>query len=66
VLQGNIATRQREGTLDRLPRILTFHSEYGISLGAISIRGEVGALVSGMDSLARLTSNPWVFAEVCG
>lgn len=33
--------------------------EYGISLGAISIRGEVGALVSGMDSLARLTSNPF-------
>lgn len=33
--------------------------EYGISLGALSIRGEVGALVSGMDTLARLTSNPF-------
>jgi alpha-beta hydrolase superfamily lysophospholipase len=33
--------------------------EYGISLGAISIRGEVGALIGGMDSLARLTSNPF-------
>ncbi len=33
--------------------------EYGISLGAISIRGEVGALVAGMDLLARLTSNPF-------
>lgn len=33
--------------------------EYGISLGALSIRGEVGALIGGMDSLARLTSNPF-------
>ncbi len=33
--------------------------EYGVSLGAMSIRGEVGALVSGMDTLARLTSNPF-------
>jgi alpha-beta hydrolase superfamily lysophospholipase len=33
--------------------------EYGISLGAISIRGEVGALIGGMDSFARLTSNPF-------
>lgn len=33
--------------------------EYGISLGALSIRGEVGAFVSGMDTLARLTSNPF-------
>lgn len=33
--------------------------EYGISLGAMSIRGELGALVSGMESLARITSNPF-------
>lgn len=33
--------------------------EYGISLGAISIRGEVGALIGSMDALARLTSNPF-------
>lgn len=33
--------------------------EYGISLGALSIRGEVGFLISGTDSLARLTSNPF-------
>lgn len=33
--------------------------EYGISLGANSLRGEVGVFVIGMDSLARLTSNPF-------
>ena len=33
--------------------------EYGVSLGAMSIRGEVGAFVIGMDTLARLTSNPF-------
>uniref|UniRef100_UPI003340428F alpha/beta hydrolase n=1 Tax=Castellaniella defragrans TaxID=75697 RepID=UPI003340428F len=33
--------------------------DYGINLGAMSIRGEVGAFVIGMDSLARLTSNPF-------
>ncbi|MCD0504490.1 alpha/beta hydrolase [Bordetella petrii] len=33
--------------------------EFGISLGAVSMRGEVGAFVIGMDSLARLTSNPF-------
>ncbi|MBV7486068.1 carboxylesterase [Bordetella sp. BOR01] len=33
--------------------------EFGISLGAMSMRGEVGVFVVGMDSLARLTSNPF-------
>ena len=33
--------------------------EYGISLGAMSIRGEVGAFVIGVDTLTRLTSNPF-------
>ncbi|WP_242697407.1 hypothetical protein [Bordetella petrii] len=33
--------------------------EFGISLGAMSMRGEVGAFVIGIDSLARLTSNPF-------
>lgn len=33
--------------------------EFGINLGAMSMRGEVGAFVIGMDSLARLTSNPF-------
>ena len=33
--------------------------EFGISLGAMSMRGEVGVFVIGMDSLARLTSNPF-------
>ena len=33
--------------------------EFGISLGAMSMRGEVGAFVIGMDTLTRLTSNPF-------
>ncbi|MBO9353767.1 alpha/beta fold hydrolase [Bordetella petrii] len=33
--------------------------EFGISLGAMSLRGEVGAFVIGMDTLTRLTSNPF-------
>src|SRR5690606_21813232 len=33
--------------------------EFGISLGAMSMRGEVGAFVIGTDSLARLSSNPF-------
>lgn len=33
--------------------------EFGISLGAMSMRGEVGVFVVGMDSLVRLTSNPF-------
>lgn len=33
--------------------------QYGISLGAIAIRGEVGVLITGTESLSRLTSNPF-------
>ncbi|NYT69701.1 alpha/beta hydrolase [Pusillimonas noertemannii] len=33
--------------------------EFGISLGAMSMHGEVGAFVVDMDTLARLTSNPF-------
>ncbi|MGE8703642.1 MAG: alpha/beta hydrolase [Achromobacter sp.] len=33
--------------------------DFGISLGAMSMRGEVGAFVIGMDTLTRLTSNPF-------
>ncbi|WP_291385045.1 hypothetical protein [Achromobacter sp. UBA5777] len=33
--------------------------EFGISLGAMSMRGEIGAFVIGMDTLTRLTSNPF-------
>lgn len=33
--------------------------DFGVNLGAIAVRGERGALVTGLDSLLRMSSNPF-------
>jgi hypothetical protein len=42
-------------------------NRYGISLGTISLRGETGTLSVGLETLMRVTSNPffpWMLARV--
>ena len=33
--------------------------EFGVNLGALAVRGERGALIISLDSLSRLSSNPF-------
>jgi alpha-beta hydrolase superfamily lysophospholipase len=44
---------------DSLYGLVPSSEEFGVKLGAISARGEVGALIVTLDSLVRISSNPF-------